>query len=122
VCDVPRYPDEGAVAVVAAADLTVLVSPIEFRACMAAKQVLSQLNPHTDRIALVASGLLGDERGPEKTASLVGLPLLATLTPEWRIARTLETGEFELSAKSSLVAAARAVLAELRLPVVAEAA
>ncbi|RJQ88522.1 septum site-determining protein Ssd [Amycolatopsis panacis] len=114
VCDLPRHLDEGALGVAAAADLVVLVVPVEFRACMAAKQVLHRLGSHADRLAIVASGHSIDGAPPSRTAELLGPPLLATLPPERRVAATLETGEFELPAKGALVAAARAVLAELR--------
>ncbi|MBB4687739.1 septum site-determining protein Ssd [Amycolatopsis jiangsuensis] len=114
VCDLPRYLDDGALAVASAADLVVLVVPVEFRACMAAQQVLRRVGTHADRLAIVASGHSVDGAPPSRTAALLGPPLLAALTPERRVAATLETGEFELPAKGPLVGAARSVLAELR--------
>ncbi|WP_326566790.1 septum site-determining protein Ssd [Amycolatopsis rhabdoformis] len=113
ICDLPRHLDEGALAVASAADLVVLVVPVEFRACMAAKQVLERLAPHTDHLALVASGHSHSGAPPSRTTALLGPPLLATLPPERRVAATLETGEFDLPPKGPLVTAARAVLAEL---------
>ncbi|WP_033292934.1 septum site-determining protein Ssd [Amycolatopsis jejuensis] len=122
VCDLPRHPAEGALAVTAAADLVVLVVPVEFRACMAAKQLLHHLRPHTDRFAVVASGHSVDGATPARTAALLGPPLIATLPPERRVAATLESGEFDLPPKGALATAARAVLAALRAPSVAQAA
>ncbi|GAA3557128.1 hypothetical protein GCM10022222_45990 [Amycolatopsis ultiminotia] len=114
VCDLPRHLGDGALAVAAASDLVVLVVPVEFRACMAAKRVLHRLGSHTDRLAIVASGHPVDGAPPSRTAALLGPPLLATLPPERRVAATLETGEFDLPPKGPLVGAARVVLAELR--------
>lgn len=113
VCDLPRHLDEGALAVASLADLVVLVVPVEFRACMAARQVLELLMPHTDRLAIVASGHPHAGAPPSRTTALLGPPLLATLPPERRVAATLETGEFDLPPRGALATTARTVLAEL---------
>ncbi|MFD2468525.1 septum site-determining protein Ssd [Amycolatopsis silviterrae] len=122
VCDLPRHFDEGTIAVAAAADLVVLVVPVEFRACMAAKQVLNHLRPHTERFAIVASGHPVDGVTASQTAGVLGPPLIAAVSPERRVAATLESGEFDLPSKGSLVTAARTVLAELRPLPLAQAA
>ncbi|MGW4485962.1 septum site-determining protein Ssd [Amycolatopsis sp. NPDC004368] len=119
ICDLPRHLDEGALAVVSSADLVVLVVPVEFRACMAAKQVLERLTPHTDHLAIVASGHSRAGAPPSRTTALLGPPLLTSLPPERRVAATLETGEFDVPPKGALASAARAVLAELRSPTTA---
>ncbi|WP_020664197.1 septum site-determining protein Ssd [Amycolatopsis benzoatilytica] len=122
VCDLARQAMETTAAVAALADLIVLVVPVEFRACMAAQQVLSHLRPHATRFAIVASGHPVDGVSPARTAALLGPPMVAELRPERRVAATLESGEFALPPKGPLAAAARAVLAELRAPFVAQAA
>ncbi|MFI5607113.1 septum site-determining protein Ssd [Amycolatopsis sp. NPDC051903] len=114
VCDLPRHLDEGALAVAELAELVALVVPIEFRACMAAKQVLHRLAAHTDRLGIVASGHPRAAAPPSRTAALLGPPLLATVAPERRVAATLETGEFDIPPKGSLATTARALLAEVR--------
>ncbi|MDT8910876.1 septum site-determining protein Ssd [Amycolatopsis sp. PS_44_ISF1] len=111
VCDLPRSLGEGAVTVSATADLVVLVVPQEFRACMAAKQVLRRLSAHSDHLAVVASGRSITGASPAKTAALLGPPLLATLPPERRLAESLETGEFALHPRGPLTTTARAILA-----------
>ncbi|MFE3176061.1 septum site-determining protein Ssd [Amycolatopsis sp. NPDC059090] len=114
VCDLPRHFDEGTVAVASVADLVVLVVPVEFRACMAAKQVLNRLRPHTERFAIVASGHPIDGVSAAQTAGMLGPPVLASVPPERRVATTLESGEFDLPPKGALATAARSVLANLR--------
>ena len=122
VCDLPRQLKEPTTAVAALADLVVLVVPVEFRACMAAQQVLSHLSAHAARFAIVASGHPVDGVSPDRTAALLGPPLIAELRPERRVAATLESGEFTLPPKGPLATAARAVLAELSAPFIAQAA
>ncbi|HWD07265.1 MAG TPA: septum site-determining protein Ssd [Amycolatopsis sp.] len=122
VCDLPRHLDDGALAVAELADLVALLVPVEFRACMAAKQVLHRLAGHTDRLGIVACGHPRAAAPPSRTAALLGPPLLATLTPERRVAATLETGEFDLPPRGSLATTARALLAEARPAALPQAA
>jgi secretion/DNA translocation related CpaE-like protein len=110
VCDLSRSLDDGALAVSAIADLVVLLVPQEFRACMAAKQVLRRLSAHTDRLSVVASGRSITGASPSSTTALLGPPLLATLPPERRLAESLETGEFTLHSRGPLTTTARAIL------------
>ncbi len=114
VCDLPRTLSDAAVEAVAVADLVVLVVPVEFRACMAAKQVLRPLSALTARLGVVACGRSRADVTAIRTAGLLGPPLLASMEPERGLAATIERGEFPTKPAGPLAKAAAEVLAVAR--------
>jgi hypothetical protein len=110
VCDLPRTLTDAAAEAVTVADLVVLVAPMEFRAIMAAKQVLRGLSELTARLGVVACGRSRSEVSPTRTAGLLGPPLLAAMPLERGLPRALERGEFPLKPAGPLTSAAARVL------------
>ena len=114
VCDLPRTLGEAAAEAVTVADLVVVVVPVEFRACMAAKQVLRPLSELTARLGVVACGRSRAGVSAGQTAGLLGPPLLASMPPERGLAAVIERGEFPAKYGGPLVSAAADVLAVAR--------
>ncbi|WP_410593420.1 septum site-determining protein Ssd [Amycolatopsis sp. lyj-23] len=112
VCDLPRTLGEAAEEVVLRADLVLLVVPLEIRACLAAKKVLSRLSKLTARIGVVTCGHSKDPA--VRTAALLGPPLMATMPPERGLWAALERGEFPVKRKGPLAKAATDILAIAR--------
>jgi secretion/DNA translocation related CpaE-like protein len=113
VCDLSRPLDDGALAALERADLSVIVVPAEVRACAAAKLVARRMLAHGAHPQLIVrgpapGGLLADE-----VADAIGLPLLTTMRPEPNLARLLERGEFHPQPRGPLAKAARATLRTL---------
>ena len=97
-----------------AADLVVVVSPCDVRACAATATiaaVLSAINPH---LGLVVRGPSPGGLRAAEVADIAGLPLLASMRAQPRLAEQLEHGGLRLRTRSPLAAAARRVLAVLR--------
>ncbi|MEC3978134.1 septum site-determining protein Ssd [Amycolatopsis sp. H20-H5] len=115
VCDLPRHLCTGAAAAAGEADLVALVVPAEFRACLAAKQVLRRLEQRACRIGIVVRGPVLAGLSPGELAEMMGLPLLSYLVPDRRMPVDLERGEFQLRPKSPLATAAEAIVAAARL-------
>ncbi|MCR6481406.1 helicase [Amycolatopsis sp. OK19-0408] len=111
VCDLPRTLGDAAAEAVAVADLVVLVAPVEFRACMAAKQVLRPLSALTARLGVVACGRSRAGVSAARTAGLLGPPLLASMPPERGLPAAVERGEFPSKPTGPLATAAAEVLA-----------
>ncbi|HEY3468886.1 MAG TPA: septum site-determining protein Ssd [Amycolatopsis sp.] len=114
VCDLPRTLGPAAAEAVTVADLVVLLVPVEFRACMAAKQVLRALSELTARIGVVACGRSLTGASPTQTAGLLGPPLLTTMPAERGLPAAVERGEFPAKPAGPLATAAAEVLAVAR--------
>ncbi|KDN16382.1 septum site-determining protein Ssd [Amycolatopsis rifamycinica] len=112
VCDLPRTLDEAAKEVLLRADLVLLLVPLEFRACLAAKKVLNGLSEVTARIGLVTCGSAKDDA--TRMAARMGPPLLATMPPQRGLQRALKSDEFPANHRGPLADAARAILATAR--------
>ena len=110
VCDLPRTLTEAAAEAVTVADLVVLVAPMEFRAIVAAKQVLRGLSDLTARVGVVACGRSRNGVSPTRTAGLLGPPLLADMPAERGLATALERAEFPAKPAGPLASAAARVL------------
>ncbi|WP_182359037.1 septum site-determining protein Ssd [Tomitella gaofuii] len=109
VCDASHQRSEATEAAIETADLTVLVVAADVPACASAVRCSAWVRRHTDDIALVVRGPSpGGLRGGDVEAAL-GLPLLASMRPEPRIAKALERGGLTLSRRSPLADTARAV-------------
>ncbi|MEV6873647.1 septum site-determining protein Ssd [Amycolatopsis sp. NPDC051128] len=114
VCDLPRTLGDATAEAVTVADLVVLVVPIEFRACMAAKQVLRPLSKLTARLGVVACGRSRGGVSPAQMAGLLGPPLLASMLPQRGLGAAVERGEFPTKPTGPLASAAVDVLAVAR--------
>ncbi|MFF1615833.1 septum site-determining protein Ssd [Amycolatopsis sp. NPDC058278] len=112
VCDLPRTLGEASEEAVLRADLVLLVVPLEFRACLAAKKVLNRLSKLTARIGMVTCG---HSKDPDvHKAVLMGPPLMASMPPERGLWNALERAEFPTKRKGPLAKTAAEVLAAAR--------
>ena len=114
ICDVPRRATPAAAAALDAADLVVLVTPADVRSCAATTalgQWLVETNPN---VGLVVRGPAPGGLTSADVANIVGLPLLAAMRPQPRLAVGLERGGLSMGRRSPLTSAARRVLAVLR--------
>lgn len=113
ICDVPRQLEPTAWSVIDRADLTVIVTPAELRAAMTARQLATELTARGVKAQLLLRVPSPGALLPSEVAAAAGIPLLATMHPEPRLAESLETGKFRPKPRGPLTAAARAALAEL---------
>lgn len=113
VCDLPRRLSEASHVALAAADLVVLVSRCDVRACAATATiapVLAAINPNVG--AVVRGPSPGGLRAAE-VAEIAGVPLLASMRAEPHLAERLEHAGLRLGRRSALAAAARRVVGVL---------
>ncbi len=114
ICDLPRGVTDAAETALAAADLVVLVSPCEVRACASGAAVAHRVHAVNPRVGLVVRGPSPGGLRAVEVAGGTGLPLLASMRAEPRLTERLEHGGLRLPRRSALAAAARRVLAALR--------
>jgi len=113
VCDLPRRLTDAAQAALYAADLVVVVSPCDVRACAATAAmapVLAAINPN---VGLVVRGPSPGGLRAAEVADIAGLPLLASMKAQPQLAEQVEHGGLRLARRSALALAARRVLAVL---------
>ena len=113
VCDLPRRLTDAAQAALYAADLVVVVSPCDVRACAATAAmapVLAAINPN---VGLVVRGPSPGGLRAAEVADIAGLPLLASMKAQPQLAEQVEHGGLRLARRSALAVAARRVLAVL---------
>lgn len=113
VCDLPRRLTDAAQAALHAADLVVVVSPCDVRACAATAAmapVLAAINPN---VGLVVRGPSPGGLRAAEVADIAGLPLLASMRAEPQLAGRVEKGGLRPGRRSALTVAARRVLAVL---------
>lgn len=113
VCDLPRCFTDATQAALDAADLVVVVSRCDVRACAATgalAPVLAAVNPN---VGLVVRGPAPGGLRATEIADIAGLPLLASMKAEPQLAEQAERGGPRLGRRSALAAAARQVLAVL---------
>lgn len=113
VCDLPRRLTEATHVALDSADLVVLVSRCDVRACAATatlRPVLSAINPN---VGLVVRGPAPGGLRPAEVADIAGVPLLASMRAEPGLAVRLEHAGLRLGRRSALATAARSVLAVL---------
>jgi secretion/DNA translocation related CpaE-like protein len=113
VCDIPRRIDQAAWAAIDRADLTVIVTPAELRACLTAKQAAEELAKRGAPVQLIVRGPSPGGLRVDEIAAAVGIPVLTTMRPEPQLAQSLERGDFHPKHKGPLSQAARATLTEL---------
>lgn len=113
VCDLPRRLTDATQVALENADLVVLISPCNVRACAATSTiapVLAAINPH---LGLVVRGPSPGGLRAAEVADIVGLPLLASMRALPGLATQLEHQGLRLGRRSALAAAARQVLSAL---------
>ncbi|GBG36036.1 hypothetical protein NJB14197_30700 [Mycobacterium montefiorense] len=113
VCDLPRRLTDASQAALDAADLVVVVSPCDVRACAATAAiapVLAAINPN---LGLVVRGPAPGGLRAAEIADITGVTLLASMRAQPQLAEQLERGGLRLGRRSALTAAARRVLAVL---------
>lgn len=113
VCDVPRQLDAAAWAAIDRADLAVIVTPAEVRACITARQLADELQARGAHPQLIVRGPSPGGLRTTEIAAAVGIPLLTTMRQEPNLAQSLERGDFHPKPKGPLSIAAKATLTEL---------
>ncbi len=113
ICDLPRRLTDAAQAALNAADLVVVVSRCDVRACAATgalAPVLASINPN---VGLVVRGPSPAGLRPAEIAEITGLPLLAAIKAQPQLAEQVDRGGLRLGRRSALAVAARQVLGVL---------
>jgi secretion/DNA translocation related CpaE-like protein len=113
ICDLPRRSTGAVEAVLDAADLVVIVAPADVRSCAAAAAISPWVSLGNPNAGVVVRGPSPGGLRPTEVAEIVGLPLLAAMRAEPRVADALERGGLRLRRRSALAVAARRVLAVL---------
>jgi len=113
VCDLPRRLTDATQTALDTADLVVVVSPCDVRACAATATIAAVLATINPSLGLVVRGPSPGGLRAAEVADIAGLPLLASVRAQPRLAEQLEHGGLRLRSRSALAAAARRVLAVL---------
>lgn len=113
VCDLPRRLTDATGAALDAADLVVVVSPCDVRACAATAAIVPVLGAINPSLGLVARGPSPGGLRAAEVADITGLPLLASMRAQPQLAEQLEHGGLRVRRRSALAAAAGRVLAVL---------
>jgi hypothetical protein len=95
------------------ADLVIVVSPCDVRACAATATVVPVLAAINPNIGLVVRGPSPGGLRADEVATITEMPLLASMKPHPGLAEQLEHGGLRLGRRSALGAAARRVLGVL---------
>jgi secretion/DNA translocation related CpaE-like protein len=122
VCDLPRRSTGAVETALDVADLVVLVTPADVRACAAAAAIAGSLSAINPNVGLVVRGPAPGGLRSADVSRIVELPLLAAMRAQPSLADTLEKGGLQLRRRSPLAVAARRVLTVLHQHPVAEAA
>ena len=120
VCDLPRRATPAVDTALDAADLVVLVTPADVRSCASAGAMIQWLAAANPNVGLVVRGPAPGGLSAADVARITGLPLLAAMRSQPRLAGELEHGGLRPRRRSPLAAAARRVLAVLQ-PTVTDA-
>lgn len=122
VCDLSRRLSDASQTALEAADLVVVVTPCDVRACAATATIVPVLRRSNPNAGLVVRGPSPGGLRAAEIAAIAGVPLLASMRAEPRIAEQLEHGGLRFRRRSALAAAARRVIGLLPMPAPAEAA
>lgn len=110
VCDLPRTWADPVETALSAADLVVVISPCDVRSCAAGAAIAPRLRALNPNVGLVVRGPAPGGLRAAEVAEIVGLPLLAALRAEPRLAERLEHTGLHLHRRSALAVAAGRVL------------
>jgi secretion/DNA translocation related CpaE-like protein len=113
VCDLPRRLTDATQTALDTADLVVVVTPCDVRACAATATIAAVLIGINPNVGLVVRGPSPGGLRAEEVAAIAGVPLLAAMKPYPRLAEQLEHGGLRFGRRSVLAAAARRVMAVL---------
>jgi secretion/DNA translocation related CpaE-like protein len=111
VCDLARRMTEAVEIAVETADLVVVVSPCDVRACAATATIAPTLAAINPSVGLVVRGPSPGGLSAREVATIAAVPLLASMRPHPRLAEQVEHGGLRIGRRSGLAAAARRVLA-----------
>ncbi|EHK83214.1 septum site-determining protein Ssd [Rhodococcus pyridinivorans] len=111
VCDVGRSFDPVADAVIALADLTVVVVPARIGAVLSAARVARTLAARGEPAGVVVRGPAPGGLRAVDVSDAVGLDVLTSMRPEPGLSEMLERGGLRLRSRSPLLGAAHDVLA-----------
>lgn len=114
ICDLPRRLTEATETALDTADLVVLISQCDVRACAATAATAAALSAVNPNIGLVVRGPSPGGLRAGEVAKIAGLPLLASMRPEPLLVEKLEHRGLRLRRRSPLATAARRVLAVLQ--------
>lgn len=115
VVDLPRYPDAAATEVLVRCDQALVVSGLDVQAVGATARQVAGLMPLAPRVGLVARGP-ASALDPDEVAAALGVPLVAAMTDQRRVAESVELGLGPLrTRRGPLARAARETLAVLGL-------
>ncbi len=113
VCDLPRRLTDATQAALDSADLVVLVCRSDVRACAATATITPALAAINPNLGLVVRGPSPGGLRAAEVADIAGVPLLASMRAQPRLAEQLECGGLRLRRRSALAGAARRVLGVL---------
>ena len=113
VCDLPRGLSDPVETALGTADLVVVVSPCDVRSCAAGAVLAPRLHAANPNVGLVVRGPAPGGLRAAEVAEIIGLPLLATLRAEPRLAERLEHAGLRLHRRSALAMAADRILGVL---------
>ena len=113
VCDLPRRMTRAVEIATDAADLVVLVTSADVRACAASTAVAAALCAINPNVGLVVRGPSPGGLRSVDVARIVGLPLLAGMRPQPGLSEAMERGGLQMRHRSPLATAARRVLTVL---------
>ncbi|MGH3543725.1 MAG: septum site-determining protein Ssd, partial [Mycobacterium sp.] len=113
VCDLPRRLTDAAQTALDTADLVVVVSQSDVRACAATAATAAVITGINPNVGLVVRGPSPGGLRAGEVAAIAAVPLLASMKPEPRLTERLEHGGLRLRRRSALATAARRVLAVL---------
>ncbi len=113
VCDLPRRSTAAVEVALGAADLVAMVVRPTVRGCAAAAALGVWVTAANPNVGVVVRGPSPGGLSGGEVARIVGLPLLAAMRPQPRVAVALERAGLRLGARSPLAGAARRVLAVL---------
>jgi secretion/DNA translocation related CpaE-like protein len=113
ICDLPRRSTSAVETALDAADLVVVIAPADVRSCAAAAAVVPWVSAGNPNAGVVVRGPSPGGLRSADVAEIIGLPLLAAMRAQPRVADALEHGGLRLRRRSPLAAAARRVLTVL---------
>ncbi|QLL10496.1 septum site-determining protein Ssd [Mycobacterium vicinigordonae] len=110
VCDLPRRLTEATHLALDSADLVVLVSRCDVRACAATATIAPTLAAINPNVGLVVRGPSPGGLRAAEVAEIAAVPLLASMRAEPRLAERLEHGGLRMGRRSALASAASSVI------------